>query len=85
MRIQRQNETQEQTQTRRQRDNAWHRASREAETAQQRQDRLTREAQSRRKKQLTLQNAAIDYDPSIDLSTIKDLQIGRMTKVCQHC
>ena len=66
MRLARQNETHDQTQTRMQRDSEWHRATRSAETDQQKQERLRNEAKNRRKKMLTLQNAGFDYQPNIE-------------------
>ena len=55
MRDARDAETDEQTQSRRNRDSAWHQASRAADTIEERQERNTRAAQGRRKKQLILQ------------------------------
>ena len=81
----RENETEEQSQTRRENDTNWRRATRAAETAEKRQERLAREAQSRRRKKLTLQNAGFDYEPNTDLLSYPDLNIGGMTKICQHC
>ena len=56
MRDAREEETDEQTQSRRERDSAWHRASRAAENIEERQERNARAAQGRRKKQLILKN-----------------------------
>ena len=84
-RIARENETEEQTQSRRQRDNAWHSSTREAETDKQKEDRRAREAQSRRRKLMAYEKIAMNYDPNTKLSTIKELQIGGMTKVCPLC
>ena len=84
-RIARAKESQSQRQSRRDRDNAWHRAYRAAETEERKQERHRREAQSRKKKVLNLQNAGFDYEANTDLSKFKDLLIGPMDKVCQHC
>ena len=84
-RIARENETEEQTQSRRQRDSAWHSSTREAETDKQKEDRRAREAQSRRRKLMAYEKIAMNYDPNTKLSTIKELQIGGMTKVCPLC
>ena len=48
-------ETDEQTQSRRARDSAWHQASRAADNEEQRQERNASVARGRRKKQLILQ------------------------------
>ena len=59
MRDAREEETDEQTQIRRGRDSAWHRASRAADNIEERQERNARAAQGRRKKQLSLQFGGI--------------------------
>ena len=56
MRDAREEETDEQTQSRRARDSAWHQASRAADNVEQRQERNARAAEGRRKKQLILKN-----------------------------
>ena len=55
MRDARDAETDEQTQSRRARDSAWHQASRAADNVEQRQERNASVARGRRKKQLILQ------------------------------
>ena len=55
MRDAREEETDEQTQSRRARDSAWHQASRAADNVEQRQERNASVARGRRKKQLILQ------------------------------
>ena len=55
MRDAREAETDEQTQSRRARDSAWHQASRAADNEEQRQERNASVARGRRKKQLILQ------------------------------
>ena len=81
----RERETREQSQTRLQRHREWYEATTNAETDNQREERLRKEREKRRKKTLSLQFAGFDYQPNVDLSSYKDLTIGAMDTVCQHC
>ena len=73
------------TKARLQKHREWYAATTAAETDNQREVRLQKAADKRRKKTLSLQYAGFDYQPNVDLSSYKDLTIGAMDTVCQHC